>query len=141
MIELLSCHATLPEDAPLPSYRSGREVKEPKYSQTAGNKRVSREVGAYPKGLCSAFATDRRGVHPGRWGGVSELVFQRQGKWKSDAHKPYTVNNRKDSQLVYQELKKKGLRRSRGEERGGVAIGSDSSTVIYSIMITSSWVN
>ena len=33
MVELMSCHATLPDDAPLSSYRIGREVKVLKYSQ------------------------------------------------------------------------------------------------------------
>ena len=33
MVELMSCHATLPDDAPLFSYRIGREVKVLKYGQ------------------------------------------------------------------------------------------------------------
>ena len=42
LVELLSCHATLPADAPLSSYRSGREVMAVKYSQAL---RAIREVG------------------------------------------------------------------------------------------------
>ena len=52
LVELLSCHATLPADAPLSSYRSGREVRVVKYSQAL---RAFREVvenaGRNPKDL------------------------------------------------------------------------------------------
>ena len=65
MVELLSCHPTLPDSGPLSSYRSGREVKVWKYDQAL---RAFREIveksGRNPKRIRVAFATDRRGVHP-----------------------------------------------------------------------------
>ncbi|CAM9754527.1 unnamed protein product [Ectocarpus sp. 12 AP-2014] len=50
-------------------------------------------------------------------GNVSERVIQREGMWKSDAYKPYTVNNTEDSRMVSRILgdKDKGVEQQTGE--------------------------
>ena len=118
MVELLSCHPTLPADAPLSSYRSGREVKVVKYSQALRSFReLVEKAGRNPK----KFA-----LHSLRIGGastlaaggeVSERVLQREVRWKSDAYKSYAVNNLDDSQRVSRILggREKGVKRQPGE--------------------------
>ena len=118
MVELLSCHSTLPDSAPLASYRCGREVKVMKYNQALQALReIVERTGRNPK----EFA-----LHSLRIGGastlaaggyVSERVIQREGRWKSDAYKTYTVNNSEDSGMVSRILgdKDKGVGRQPGE--------------------------
>ena len=56
------------------------------------------------------------GFHPCGYGGDSERVIQRAGRWKSDSYKPYTVNKMEDSRRVSRILgyKDKGVARQPG---------------------------
>lgn len=110
--EFMSCHATLPDDAQLSSYRSGTEVKLLRYSEALrAFREVAKKSGREPRGFELHF-------HPGGWGGgSSERVIERAGRWKSDAYKPYTVKNVEDSRRVSRILgdKEKGVARQPGE--------------------------
>ena len=118
MVELMSCHATLPDDAPLSSYRIGLEVKVLKYSQALqAFREIVKKSGRDPKDLA---------LHSLRIGGastlaaageVSERVIQGAGRWKLDSYEPYTENNMKDSRRVSHILrdKDKGVARQPGE--------------------------
>ena len=93
MVELLSCHPTLPDGAPLSSYHSGREIRVHKYDQAL---RALREVveksGGDPKELA---------LHSLRIGGASTLaaggdvldrvIQQEEGRWRSEEYKTHTV--------------------------------------------------
>ena len=118
MLELMSCCATLPANAPLASYRRGREVKVWKYNEAL---RALREVvgksGRDPKDFA---------LHSLRIGGtstmvaggkISDRVAQREGRWRSDAYKTYTANNIEDSRQVSRILgdRKRGVSRQPGE--------------------------
>lgn len=118
MLELLSCHATLPANAPLSSYRSGREVRVVTYSQAL---HAFRELVANAGRNPTDF-----GLHSLRIGGtstlaaggdISERVIQSEGRWTSESYKTYTKNNREDSQRVSRKLadEKKGVKRQPGE--------------------------
>ena len=118
MVELLSFHPTLPDSVPLSSYRSGREVKVLKYDQAL---RALREIVESSGRNPQEFA-----LHSLRIGGASTLgaggdvpvhVLQREGRWKSDTYKTYTVNNSEDSRLVSRILgdKDRGVARQPGE--------------------------
>ncbi|CAN0442833.1 unnamed protein product [Pylaiella littoralis] len=96
MAELMSCHATLPEDAPLSSCRSGREVKVLKYGQALQAFRgIVKKSGRDPKDFA---------LHSLPIGG-------------SDSYKPYTVSNMEDSRRVSHTPgdKDKGVARQPGE--------------------------
>ena len=67
MVELL-CHPTLPDSAPLASYRCGREVKVMKYNQALQGLREIVERTAKPKGVCVAFVADWWSLCPRSWG-------------------------------------------------------------------------
>ena len=50
MVDILSCHATLPNSAPLPSYRSGKKVQAAKYgTATEALSEVVEKVGREPR--------------------------------------------------------------------------------------------
>ena len=59
---------------------------------TSSIERSSREIGSRPESLCVILAEDRRDIHYGSRGEISDRVAQRQGRWNSDAYKVYTVN-------------------------------------------------
>lgn len=105
VVELLSCHATLPDSAPLASYRSGRAVRVARYSAAL---RAVREVVAKSGRNPQEYA-----LHSLRIGGatalasggdIAERVIQREGKWRSNAYKPYARNNVEDSRRVSRKL-------------------------------------
>lgn len=119
MLELLSCHATLPADEPLSSYRSGSEVMVVTYSQALN---AFRELVAFAGRNPMDF-----GSHSLRIGGastlavggdISERVFQNEGRWTSDSYKTYTCNNKEDSRNVSRKLadEEKGVKRQPGED-------------------------
>ena len=118
MLALLSCHPTLPDSAPLSSYRSGREEKVLKHDQAL---RALREIversGREPKDFALHSLRIGGASTLAAGGEVSELVIQREGRWKSDAYKTYTANNSEDSQRVSRVLgdKDKGVARQPGE--------------------------
>ena len=66
MLELLPCHPTLPDRAPLSAYREARKVKLLKYDEALRGLRevVDREAGPKPKELCVAFIADWKSFHP-----------------------------------------------------------------------------
>ena len=93
MVELMSCHATLPDDAPLFSNRIGREVKVLKYGQALqAFREMVKKSGRDPKDSA---------LHSLRIGGGSTLAAGGGGFGKSNPEgKPYTVNNMEDSRRV-----------------------------------------
>ena len=124
MVELLSYHPTLPDSAPLSSYRSGREVRVWKYDQAL---RAFRGVVENSGGDPKEFA-----LHSLRIGGASTLaaggdvpdrVIQQEGRWRSEEYKTYTVYNVEDAKRVSRKLsdKDKGVKRQPG---GGTVWGS-----------------
>lgn len=105
MVELMSCHPSLPDNAPLSSYRGSGGVRTWGYGQAM---RALRELVSETGGNPEEYA-----LHSMRIGGatalaaggsVSERVIQREGRWKSDAYKVYTRNNTEDSEKVSSKL-------------------------------------
>ena len=77
MVELMSCHATLPDDAPLSSYRIGREAEVLKYGQALqAFREIVKKSGRDPKD----FALHSLRIGGAATGGGSERVIQRAGK-------------------------------------------------------------
>ena len=135
LMELMSCHTTLPDDAPLSSYRIGNEVRVLKYGQTLqAFREILKKSGRDPKDFALHFLRIGEGLPPLRLGGgeVSERVIQRAGRWKSDSYKPYTVNNIEDSRRVSRILgdKDKGVARQPGESTCGVALRRVGATLL-----------
>ena len=125
IVELMSLHATLPDDAPLSSYRIGREVKVLKYGQALqAFREIAKKSERDPK--------EGRGSTLAAGGEVSERVIQGAGRWKSDSYKPYTVNNMEDLRRVSRILanKNKELQGRRGRARCGVALRRVGATLL-----------
>lgn len=105
VVELLSCHATLPDSAPLASYRSGRAVRVVRYSAAL---RAVREVveksGRNPQEYALHSLRIGGATALASGGDIAERVIQREGKWRSDAYKLYARNNVEDSRRVSQKL-------------------------------------
>ena len=105
MLELMSCFPSLPDRAPLSSYRCGNSVSVVRYSRTL---RAIKELVAK-----SGRTPDEFAFHSLRIGGattlaaggdISERVIQREQTWKTDAYKAYTRNNIDDSRRVSRKL-------------------------------------
>ena len=118
MVELLSCHPTLPDSVPLSSYRSGREVKVWKYDQAL---RAFREIveksGRNPKEFALHSLRIGGASTLAAGGDVSDRVIQKEGRWVSEEYKTYTVYNVEDAKRVSRKLgdPKKGVKRQPGE--------------------------
>ena len=91
MVELLSCHPTLPDSAPLSSYRSGRDVQVWKYDQAL---RAFREIveqsGRNPKEFALHSLRIGGASTLAAGGDVSDRIIQQEGRWKSEEYKTYT---------------------------------------------------
>ena len=71
IVELMSCNATLPDDAPLSSYRIGRQVKVLKYGQAPqACREIVKKSGSDPKDFV---------LHSLRIGGASTLAVGGEG--------------------------------------------------------------
>ena len=105
LVKLLSVHPDLPSAAPLASCRQSEHVAVWSYGQAL---RALREVVAESGQDPAEFAL--RSLRFGgasrlpAWGGMSERVIQREGRWKSDAYKVYTRSNMEDSGPVSRKL-------------------------------------
>ena len=95
MLELMSCFSSLPHHAPLSSYRSAKSVSVGRYGRAL---RAITELMAR-----SGLKLDEFALHSLRifgattlaaGGEISERVTKRERKWKYDAYKVYTRNNR-----------------------------------------------
>ena len=105
MLELMSCVPDLPDRAPVASYRFGSSVRVVRYGRALrAVKEVVAESGRNP---------DEFALHSLRMGGatklaaggdISERVIQREGRWRSDAHKGYTRNYTEDARRVSRKL-------------------------------------
>ena len=102
MVELLSVYPTMPESAPLSSYRCGNEVRVWRYPEALAALRQvaakagddSSEVGLHSLRIGAATT-------PAAGGHVSQRVIQREGRWKSsEFSKVYTRNNPEDAGIV-----------------------------------------
>ena len=114
---VLSCHAALPETAPLSLYRLGKHVRVWGYGQAL---RALREVveksGRNPKEYALHSLRIGSASTLAAGGDVSERVIKREGRWKSDAYKVYTRNNADDAGHVSRKLAAgKGLKRHPGQ--------------------------
>ena len=118
MVELISCHTSLPASAPLSSYNCGKSVRVLRYGHAL---RAFRDIVANAGRRPEHFA-----LHSLRIGGatslaaggdVLEVAIQREGRWRSDAFKIYTRNNMADSRLVSHKLgdASRGVERQSGE--------------------------
>ena len=133
MVELMSCHATLPDDAPLSSYRIGREVKVLKHGQALQVSRgIVNKSGRDPKDFALHSLRIEGGFHPCGWGGRFGKSNQEGRELESDCYKPYTVNNMEDSRRVSCILgdKDKGVARQLGESTCGVALRRVGATLL-----------
>ena len=101
----MSCLPSLPDHAPVSSYRCGKSVRVVRYG------RALRAI----KELVARFGRnpDEFALHSLRIGGattlaagvdISERVIQREGRWKSDAYKAYKRNNIDDTRRVSRNL-------------------------------------
>ena len=124
ILELLSCHATLPADAPLSLSCSGSEVMVVTYSQAL--QALKKLVAFAGRNLMDS------GSHCLRIGGastlpvggdISERVIQNEGRWTSDSYKTYTCNSKEAHGNVSRKLagEEKGVKRQPGE---GTVCGS-----------------
>ena len=69
MVALLSCHSTLPDSAPLASYRCGREVKVMKYNQALQALReIVERTGRNPKEFALYSLRIWWSFYPRSWG-------------------------------------------------------------------------
>ena len=118
MVELMSCHRSLPASAPLSSYSCGKSVRVLRYGHAL---RAFRDLVANAGRRPERFA-----LHSLRIGGattlaaggdVPEVAIQREGGWRSDVFKIYTRNNMADSRLVSRKLgdASRGVERQPGE--------------------------
>ena len=87
MVALLSCHAALPEHAPLSSYRSGKHVRVWGYVQELRALReVDEKSGRNPKEYALHSLRIGSASTLAAGGDVSERVIQRDGRWNSNAY-------------------------------------------------------
>ena len=118
MVELISCHRSLPASAPLSLYNCGKSVRVLRYGHAL---RAFRDIVANA-GRCPEHFS----LHSLRIGGaitlaaggdVPEVAIQREGGWRSDVFKIYTRNNMADSRLVSRKLgdASRGVERQPGE--------------------------
>ena len=110
MVELLSVYPTMPESAPLSSYRCGNEVRVWRYPEAlAALRQVAARAGHDPSevGLHSLRIGAATTLAAG--GDVSQRVIQREGRWKSsESSKVYTRNNPEDAGIVSRKLAETG---------------------------------
>lgn len=118
MVALMSRYPTLPDHAPLSSYRDGRQVKVFKYGEGSKSWReIVSKSGRDPRyfalhslriGGLSAMAAG---------GEISDRLLQWAGRWKSGAYKGYAVDNVDDSRNISRVLgdRNRGVQRQPGE--------------------------
>ena len=110
MVELLSVYPTMPENAPLSSYRCGNEVTVWRYPKAlAALRQVAARAGDDPSevGLHSLRIGAATTLAAG--GDVSQRMIQREGRWKSsESSKVYARNNREDAGIVSRKLAETG---------------------------------
>ena len=108
MVELLSVYPTMPESAPLSSYRCGNEVRVWRYPEAlAALRQLAARAGDDPSEV---------GLHSLRIGAATTLVaggrvrvIQREGRWKSsEFSKVYTRHNTEDAGIVSRKLAETG---------------------------------
>ena len=122
MVELRSVYPTMPESAPLSSYRCGNEVRVWRHPEAlSALRQMATRAGDDPSevGLHSlrigAAATLATGED------VSQGVIQREGRWKSSgSSKVYTRNNPEDAGIVSRKLAETGKIGQRQPGRGTV---------------------
>ena len=113
--------SSLPDHTPFPSYRSGKSVRVVRYGRAL---RATKELI-----VKSGRNLDELALHSLRifiaatvaaGGETSARVTQREDRWKSDAYKAYTRNNRGFERGVT--WQGEGTRDSRGKEQPGLEI-------------------
>ena len=101
MLELMSYCPSLPDHAPLSSYRCGNSVRVARYSRAF---RSIKELVAKFRRNPDEFALHSLRIGEATTlaagGDISERVFQREGRGKSDAYNASTSNNIYDSRTV-----------------------------------------
>ena len=112
MMEFMPVYPTLPESAPLSSYRCGNKIRAWRYPEAlAALRQVEAKAGDEPSevGLHSLRIGAATTVAPG--GEASQRVIQRESRWKSsECSKVYTRNNPEDAGVVFHKLAQTGRR-------------------------------
>ena len=84
----MSCFLSLPDHAPVPSYRCGKSVRVVRYARAL---RVIKELVAKSGRNPDEFALHSLVIGGATTlaagGDITERVIQREGRWKSDAYK------------------------------------------------------
>ena len=123
----MSCFLSLPDHAPLASYRLGSSVRVVRYGRLGSPVKIMR-YGWALRAVKEVVAKSRRNpdevaLHSLRIGGaaalavgrdISERVIKREERWTSDTYKTYTRNNVEVARRVW--------------NKPGVASGADGET-------------
>ena len=122
MVELLSVYPTMPESAPLSSYRCGNEVRVWRYTEAlAALRQVAARAGDDPSEVGLHLLSIGAVTTLAAGGDVSQRVIQREGRWKpSESSKVYTHNNPEDAGIVSRKLAETGKMGQRQPGRGTV---------------------
>ena len=122
MVELLSVYPTMPESAPLSSYRCGNEVRVWRYTEAlAALRQVAARAGDDPSEVGLHLLSIGAVTTLAAGGDVSQRVIQREGRWKpSESSKVYTRNNPEDAGIVSRKLAETGKMGQRQPGRGTV---------------------
>ena len=106
MMELMSCHRSLPASALLFSYNCGKSVRVLRYGHALRAFRdiVVANAGRRPEHFPLHSLRIGRATALAAGGEVPEVAIQREGGWRSGVFKIYTRNNMADSRLVSRKL-------------------------------------
>ena len=101
MVELMSCHRSLPASPPISSYNCGKSVRVLRYGHAL---RAFRDIAANAGRRPAHFALHSLRIGEATTlaagGDVPEVAIQRERGWRPDVFQIYTRNNMADSRLV-----------------------------------------
>ena len=118
VVELMSCHRSLPTSAPLSSYNCGKSVRLLRYGHALRWFRdIVANAGRRPEHFALHSLRIEGATTLAARGDVPEVAIQRGGGWRSDVLNIYTRNNMADSWLVSRKLgdASRGVERQPGE--------------------------
>ena len=102
MVELLSVYPTMPDSAPLSSYRCGNEVRVWRYTEAlAALRRVTAKAGDDPSEVGLHSMRIGAATMPAAEGEVSQRVIQRKRRWKSSGSSKAYIRNNPEDCLLY----------------------------------------
>ena len=118
MVELRSCHRSLPASTPLSSYNCGKSVRVLRYGLALRAFRdIVANAGHRPEHFSLRSLRIGGATTLAAGGDFPEVAIQREGGWRSDVFKIYTRNNMANSRLVSRKLgdASRGVERHPGE--------------------------